>query len=238
MTAKELEILGCRTFVCPNLKLIDEKGKELNLSEDTIKKAKDMAVEYFKKTYRRPHYSSAKHVLPAFVHIASIVKGEKRSQSNVADIFGFSHSTVRKWYFDIIDTLDIKISKEEKDSKVPGHIDLDICQEFSDEINREGKALSLKDETIEKAKDLALRYFEHASFDHYYPYIKQLPPAFIYTASIIENDRRTQMEVYMVSGIAESFISKWHNDILRILGMKLIGHNNRIITVLERQDDD
>jgi len=238
MTAKELEILGCRTFVCPNLRLIDEKGKELNLSENTIKKAKNLAVQYFKKTYRRPHYSSAKHVLPAFIHIASIVEGEKRSQTAVADVFGMSHSTVRKWYSDVVDTLDIKIHEEEKESKAPRCIDLNVCQEFSDEINREGKALSLRDETIERAKELTLRYFERVSFDHYYPYIKQLLPAFLYTASLIENDRRTQMEVYMVSGVAESLISKWHRDILRVLGMKLIGHNDHIITVLERQDND
>lgn len=238
MTAKELEMLGCRTFVCPNLSLIDEKGKELGLREETIKKAKDIAISYFKKTYHRPPYSSAKHLLPSFIYIASVVERERRTQTDIADVFGMSHSTIRKWYNGIIDALDIRIPEEEIKSKVSKRIDSDICQEFSNEINREGEELGLKDGTIEKAKDLALRYFEHASFDHYYSYIKQLPPAFIYTASIIENDRRTQMEVYMVSGVAESIISKWYGDILRILNMKLISHNNHMITVLERQDDD
>jgi hypothetical protein len=48
---KDLDKQACRTFVCPNLALIDEKGKELGLRDATIKKAKDMAIEYFTKTY-------------------------------------------------------------------------------------------------------------------------------------------------------------------------------------------
>lgn len=229
MTAKELEILGCKTFVCPNLSIIDEKGKELGLSEKTIKKAKDIAISYFKKTYRRPPYSSAKCLLPSFIYMASIIENERRSQTSIADMFGMSHSTIRKWYVNIIKTLDTMIHEEDKD---PGMIGT-----FVEEIDKEGKALQLKEETIEKAKNLAINYFDITPHNRYYPHIKQLLPAFIYTASVIENDRRTQMEVCMVSGVAESLISKWHGDILRVLGMKIISNNMRTIAVLEGQDD-
>ncbi|MBZ5529590.1 MAG: hypothetical protein LAN71_17045 [Acidobacteriia bacterium] len=49
-----LEEIDCKTFACPSLNLIDEKGKELRLKDVTIKKAKDMAIEYLKKTYHVP----------------------------------------------------------------------------------------------------------------------------------------------------------------------------------------
>ena len=55
---KELEKQACKTFVCPNLSLIDKKGRGLQLNGATIKRAKDLAIEYFKKTYRDHHYSS------------------------------------------------------------------------------------------------------------------------------------------------------------------------------------
>ena len=106
---KDLDKKGCKAFVCPNLSLIDKKGKELQLKDATIKKAKDIAVEYFKKTYHRPHYSSVKYLLPAFIYIASILENERRTQWDVANIFGMTITTIRKWYRDISDVLDIKI---------------------------------------------------------------------------------------------------------------------------------
>src|SRR3972149_6869005 len=100
---KELEIQGCRKFVCPNLCLLDEKGKELNLKEETIKRSKNIAIDYFKKTYHNPNYS-AKKVLAAILYIASILEGEKKSQKNIAnryfDIVRFSsydHSIRQLW---------------------------------------------------------------------------------------------------------------------------------------------
>ena len=77
MISKELDMLACRTYVCPNMGLIEEKGKELGLDDRIIERAKNMAVEYFKKTYHKPHYSSAKYVLPSFIYVAAIREGEK-----------------------------------------------------------------------------------------------------------------------------------------------------------------
>lgn len=106
---KDLDKQACKTFVCPNLSLIDEKGKELNLKDETIKTAKDMAIEYFKKTYRMPHYSSAKHLLPAFTYIASILKNERKTQWDIEIVYGVSCVTIRKWYLDISKVLNIKV---------------------------------------------------------------------------------------------------------------------------------
>jgi len=235
---KKLEIQGCRTFVCPNLSLIEEKGKELNLMEATIKRSKDMAIEYFRKTYHKPHYSSARHVLPGIVYIASILEGDRRSQEDIKKIFDVSHKTITRWYRDVMDVLGIKTLKKERfeeEGKFEAqyiNIDNTFC-----EIDKEGKALLLEDGTIERAKNLASKYFKIANFDHYYKHVKQLLPAFIYMASIIENDRRTQMEVGKVLGVHESVISKWYNDILGVLGMKIICNGGHTIAVLEEQYD-
>lgn len=234
MTAIELEKLGCRTFVCPNLRLIDEKGKELNLSEETIKKAKNIAIEYFKKTYHRPPYSSAKHLLPSFIYVASTIDGSKVSQIDIANVFGSSCCTIRKWYNDIMNTVDIKMPMKERKCKNSACPNPEIIKYIANEIDKKGKTLQLNEITIEKAKSLSVRYLESVSNYHRCPIAKQLVPAFIYTASVIENDKRTQMDIYMVSGVAESIISKWHNDILRVLGMNIISSNNRVIAVLER----
>lgn len=230
---KELEIQGCRTFVCPNLSLIDKKGNELGLRDTTIKRSKDMAIEFFKKTYHKPHFSSARHVIPGIVYIASIIEDDRKSQKDIAKIFDVSLCTIKKWYRDVMVVLDIKTLKKEKQFKVQEiNIDIEFC-----EIDKEGKALSLEDSTIESAKNLASRYFKIADIDHYYPHIKQLWPAFIYTASVIENDSRRQLDVLKVSGVSECIISKWHQDILRVLGMKLIRCGRRF-KVLENQYDE
>lgn len=105
-----LEVIGCKTFACPNLVLIDEKGKALGLSNEIIGKAKDMAVEYIKKTYYMPHYSSVIYLLPSFVYIASILYGNMIQKKRIADAFGITGATINKWNKDIIDTLKIEIN--------------------------------------------------------------------------------------------------------------------------------
>jgi transcription initiation factor TFIIIB Brf1 subunit/transcription initiation factor TFIIB len=230
---KELERQGCRTFICPNLNLIDEKGNELGLRDTTIKRSKDMAIEFFKKTYHKPHYSSARYVIPGIVYIASIVEDDRRSQNDIIKVFDISPRTIKKWYRDVMIVLGIKILKEKKQIKIPV---IDIDREFC-EIDKEGKALSLEDDAIESAKNLASKYYVTVDFDHYRSHIRQLRSAFLYTASIIENDSRRQMDIYRVTGVAECTISKWHKDILKVLGMKIIKCGSRV-SVLENQDDE
>ena len=50
MTLEDMENRAYEVFVYPNIALIETKGKELGLKDETIKKAKDMATEYIKKT--------------------------------------------------------------------------------------------------------------------------------------------------------------------------------------------
>ncbi len=235
---RKLEMQGCRTFVCPNLSIIEEKGKELNLREDTIKRSKDMATEFFKKTYHKPHYSSARHVVPGIVYAACVLEYDKRLREDIAETFGVSGCTVTKWYRDVIRTLDIEVHKKGKtvkERKFRGP-KIDLNRVFY-EIDKQGKALSLKYNTIERAKNIAIKYFKIESYGHHY-HIIQLCSAFIYTASITENDKRTQIDISQVSGISETMISKWYIDILRVLGMKIISNNKRTILVLEGQYDD
>ena len=113
MTNKELEVMACKTFVCPNLGLIVQKGKELQLRDETINKARDIAVEYFKKTYHMPIYSSVKNLLPSFLYLASILgsdrndRSDRRTQEEVKYVFDITIPTMRRWNRHIIDTLEL-----------------------------------------------------------------------------------------------------------------------------------
>lgn len=235
---KKLEIQGCRTFVCPNLSLIDEKGKELNLREDTIKRSKDMAIEFFRKTYHKPRFSSARHVIPGIVYLACILEDDKRLRDDIAKAFGVGSCTVTKWSRGVIVTLGIEIHKKGKivkERKFRGP-KIDINRVLY-EIGKQGKALSLEDGTIERANNMATKFFEIAGFGYSF-HIIPLCSALIYAASIIENDKRTQLDISQISGVQEGVISKWYLDIIRVLGIKIISNNKRTILVLEDQYDD
>lgn len=117
-----LEAIGCKTFARPNLALIDEKGKELGLSNEILEEAKATAIEYLKKTYLRPRYSSVIHLLPSFVYIASIRNGNMIQKKRVADVFGTSGATMNKWNKDIIDTLKIDMNEKNEKSGNDGNV--------------------------------------------------------------------------------------------------------------------
>ncbi len=244
MTNKELDILACKKFVCPNIGLIDQKGKELELKDETIKKAKDLAVEYFKRTYHSPRYSSVKSLLPSFVLAASILEGDRRFQSKVAKAFGVSNATIRKWYIDIIDTMDLKIEQEKEANieKIHGHI-IKRSRILTPDLNlieKGGKTLGLNNQVIKRAKDLAVKYFKKIYFKSNYPQATEdIIPSLLYLASIIENDGRNQMEISLVFNVSESYISRWYRKILDALDMKLIwgkmyGKERKILKVIEK----
>lgn len=109
MTSEDLETKAYDLFVYPNLLTIDIRGKELRLKDETIKHAKDLAIEYIKKTYHQPRYSHIKFLLPAFVYIAAILDDDRRTQNEVAQAFGVTESSVRKWYLHVKDIMNIKI---------------------------------------------------------------------------------------------------------------------------------
>lgn len=235
--ARKLEIEGCKTFVCPNLGLLDEKGKELLLKDETIQRAKDLAIRYFKDTYQRPHYSSVKHVLPAFIHIASVLEGDRRSQSDIAKKFNVSAITIRKWNVDIIETLKIKMVRNGKKVRQP-LIDSNgnfICPNL-DLISETGKTLGLRDSTIERAKDLAIQYFKKTYLNPRYWSAKIVLPAFIYLASILENEKIRQIDICMVLDTSGTSISIWCRDIVATLGLKIIYLGDGRISVALTKD--
>ncbi len=238
-----MEIRGCRKFVCPNISLIDEKGKELSLKNETIKRAKELAVKYFKDTYRRPHYSSAKHLLPSFICVASILEGDKRFQKEIAEVFGTTNVTITKWNRDIVETMgiDIEFNNVVSDRKVIRrrgnakkhdvhiHPDLDL-------IDEGGKILGSNSLVIKKTKELATKYLNRVSIkSRNPPYTKVILPSLLYLASIIENDRKTQMEIANKFNISESHISVWYKEITDVLGMKIIWHKRKLLKILEIQ---
>lgn len=248
MTIRELEIQGCRTFICPNISLIDEKGKELSLKEETIKRAKELAMKYFKDTYRKPHYSSARHLLPSFICVASIMEGDNRFQKEIADVFGTTNVTITKWNRNIIKTmgLDIECNNVIRDRKrvirktrTTNKYDIHIHPDL-DMIDKGGKILGSDSLVIKKAKEIATKYFNNASLRSYnIPTTKTILPSLLYLASIIENDRRTQMDIAIKFNVAESHVSVWYKNITDVLGMKIIyGYNRKVLKVLEEKEKD
>ena len=256
MTIRELEIQGCRKFVCPNISLIDEKGKELSLKDETIKRAKELAMKYFKDTYRKPHYSSARHLLPSFICVASIIEGDKRFQKEIAEVFGTTSVTITKWNRDIVETMglgigynnvirDIKEVRKEVRKGVRKEIRKGVRRRNRtviyirpdlDLIDEGGKILGLDSWVIKKAKELAIKYFNNVlSKSLNSPSTKTILPSLLYLASIIENDRRTQIEIAMKFNVAESHISVWYKYITDVLGMKIVyGYDRKVLKVLER----
>ena len=107
MTVEDLEARAYETFVYPNVALIETKGKELGLKDETIKKAMDMATEYIKKTYHNPQYSHIKFLLPGFIYISSVLNDDRRTQRDIARAFGVTSSSIRKWYMHIEEIMEI-----------------------------------------------------------------------------------------------------------------------------------
>lgn len=117
---KELDKHACKTFVCPRIEDIDIKGKELGLSDDIIKLAKDLAIEYFKKTYQKPEYYGMNRIIPAFILIATnlmidengnriyIINSAPGIKTYLAIIFDVTISAINKWNRHICKELDIE----------------------------------------------------------------------------------------------------------------------------------
>lgn len=121
MANKELDINACKTFVCPDFNDIDINCKKLGLDDETINRCKDIGIEYLKKTYHTPKYTSIKFVIPAFIYIGAnmyckdgvkyLGSGnmcKKIGGREIATLYGITGSTVSKWITDVISVLEIK----------------------------------------------------------------------------------------------------------------------------------
>lgn len=109
MVPKDLETKAYEKFVLPSIDLIGKNCKKLNLKDETIEQAKDLAFKYIEKTYHRPDYSHIKFLLPAFTYIATLTNDDKRTQREISEVFGTTESSLRKWYIHIVNLMEINI---------------------------------------------------------------------------------------------------------------------------------
>lgn len=232
----ELEEIGCKTFACPSLSSIDEKGKEFGLKDATIKKAKDMAIEYLKKTCHRPRYSSFTYLLPSFVYIASILDGNMIKKKRIEDMFDTNATTMRKWNKDIIDTLCLKITDTGR-GLVSDEPLAEILVEFVcpnlEILDTIGKSLFLKDSTIAKAKELGSRYF---GLNNCCNPRDEAFLVLLYIASFIENDRRlTLTTLAMRFNTNTTILSSLNVNIVDMLSLKVVrnGAGSSIVSISE-----
>lgn len=81
MSNKELDLLACKTFVCPNLHLIDAICSKLYFSDNQVaEKTREIVVAYLKKTYHMPQFSHINKVIPAAIWVAGcLLMNEQRS---------------------------------------------------------------------------------------------------------------------------------------------------------------
>ena len=121
-----------------NLNIIEEKSKELNLSQKTITKAKYLATEYFKKTVKKSTRPEA--LMPSFLYIAAIITGERRTQAEVGTVFKTSSLTIRKWN---------------------AYLDKEFGDEISNEIVR-----SFDENAVTKDEDIKSRENEISDSNH------------------------------------------------------------------------
>lgn len=110
MVPKDLETRAYEKFVLPSIGSMSKNCKKLNLKNETIMQAKDLALKYIEKTYHQPDYSHIKFLLPAFAYIATILNDDRRTQREIAEAFGTTESSLRKWYAHIIRLMEIKIT--------------------------------------------------------------------------------------------------------------------------------
>lgn len=110
MIPKELETRAYERFVLPSIDSMRKSCEKLNLKNETIEKAKDLALRYVEKTYHQPDYSHIKFLLPAFAYISTILNDDRRTQREIAEAFGTTESSLRKWYAHIVRLMEIKIT--------------------------------------------------------------------------------------------------------------------------------
>ena len=118
MNKDELDKIGCKTFCCPNLDIIDENCKKMGLNVNVAKRAKDIAVDYLRKTYHNPLYTGVGTVLNGAICLASILEGQYITPYEMYQILknlpsngkrGHSQVSIKKWVGIIVKELDIDI---------------------------------------------------------------------------------------------------------------------------------
>lgn len=107
---KDLETRAYEKFVLPSIGSMSKNCMKLKLKDETVVQAKDLALRYIEKTYHQPDYSHIKFLLPAFAYIATLLNDDKRTQREIAEAFGTTESSLRKWYAHIVRLMNIEIT--------------------------------------------------------------------------------------------------------------------------------
>lgn len=97
--------------------------RKLGLDEETIKRCRDIGIEYLKKTYHMPTYASINYVIPAFIYIGANMYYEDRiryimcgnikkkiGMSEIVTLYDVSVATGSKWLNNVISVLEIRKS--------------------------------------------------------------------------------------------------------------------------------
>ncbi len=80
--------------VCPDTTQIDIICKELDLREEVSETAKKIATDFLLKIHYRPIYT---HIFAASVYMASMMKGDRRTQVEIASVVKTTPPTIKKW---------------------------------------------------------------------------------------------------------------------------------------------
>ncbi len=95
-----------------------------------------------------------------------------------------------------------------------------VCPNIN-QIDIKGKELSLSGGAIELARDIAIAYLKKTYHKPKYSSINFLVPAFLYIASFLKNEARTQKEVARVCGFTEVTVRRWTKEIKNELNIKI-----------------
>lgn len=103
-----LEKHACKLFVCSKENQIIIWCQQLHFrSIDVEEKAQNIFRAYVAKKCYNNTILSAKRVIAASIYLASILCGERRTQEEIKKVTDISPPTLRKYYTDIIDILEL-----------------------------------------------------------------------------------------------------------------------------------
>lgn len=94
-----------------------------------------------------------------------------------------------------------------------------VCPNIN-QIDTKGKELGLSEDTIEIARNIAIKYLKKTYHEPEYNSINFLVPAFLYITSSLSKEIRTQKDVASVCSCTEVTVRRWANEIIKELEIK------------------
>lgn len=150
-----------------------------------------------------------KEFLSGIVYISSRKEGDPRSLTEICEVFGLNRRLVGRCFRKLTREADINLKPVDPKKY----------------IRRFGKKLMLRDKVIEKAIDI---YDEAEDKEVTYGKGKRgIAGACLYIAGIKYDEKRTQKDVYQVTGTTEVTIRNRYKDIAEELGIDVSDTNDR-----------